>query len=67
MTTSMRDDVVVPYAQSEEMAKALSRAGKSVQMVTLPHEDHWLSHSETREQMLEAVVGFLERTDPSAG
>jgi dipeptidyl aminopeptidase/acylaminoacyl peptidase len=62
-----RDDVVVPYAQSEEMAKALSRAGKSVQMVTLPHEDHWLSHSGTREQMLEAVVGFLERTDPPAG
>jgi dipeptidyl aminopeptidase/acylaminoacyl peptidase len=36
-------------------------------MVTLPHEDHWLSHSGTREQMLEAVVGFLERTDPPAG
>lgn len=62
-----RDDVVVPYAQSEEMAKALSRAGKSVQMVTLPHEDHWLSHSGTREQMLEAVVSFLERNDPPGG
>ncbi len=59
-----RDDVVVPYSQSEEMAKALQRAGKSVQLVSLPHEDHWLSHSATREQMLDAVVQFLESNDP---
>lgn len=59
-----RDDTVVPYSQSEEMAKALERAGKSVQLVSLPHEDHWLSRGETREQMLDAVVSFLERNDP---
>jgi acetyl esterase/lipase len=59
-----RDDTVVPYGQSEEMAKALKRAGKSVEFVSLPHEDHWLSHSATREQMLEAIVYFLERNDP---
>lgn len=59
-----RDDTVVPYSQSEEMAKALERAGKSVQLVSLPHEDHWLSQGETREQMLEAIVSFLERNDP---
>lgn len=59
-----RDDTVVPYAQSEGMAKALQRAGKSVQLVSLPEEDHWLSHSATREQMLDAVVSFLERNDP---
>ena len=59
-----RDDVVVPYSQSKEMAEALKRAGKSVQLISLPHEDHWLSHSATREQMLEAVVHFLERNDP---
>ncbi len=59
-----RDDVVVPYAQSEEMAKALKRAGKSVRLISLPHEDHWLSHSATRERMLKAVVHFLERNDP---
>lgn len=50
--------------QSEEMAKALKRAGESVEFVSLPHEDHWLSHSATREQMLEAIVYFLERNDP---
>ncbi|HUY83324.1 MAG TPA: prolyl oligopeptidase family serine peptidase [Steroidobacteraceae bacterium] len=59
-----RDDTVVPYAQSEEMAKALRRAGKAVQLLALPHEDHWLSHSATREQMLETVVAFVERNDP---
>ena len=59
-----RDDTIVPYSQSEEMAKALQRAGKSVQFVTLAHEDHWLSQSATREQMLEAVVDFLGRNDP---
>jgi acetyl esterase/lipase len=59
-----RDDTVVPYAQSAEMAEALKRAGKPVQMVTLAHEDHWLSRGATREQMLHAVVRFLERHDP---
>lgn len=59
-----RDDTVVPYSQSEEIAKALERAGKSAQLISLPHEDHWLSQSATREQMLEAVAGFLERNDP---
>lgn len=60
-----RDDVVVPYSQSEEMAEALERAHKSVQLVSLPHEDHWLSRSATRAQMLDAVVAFLERNDPA--
>jgi len=59
-----QDDTIVPYSQSEEMAKALQSAGKSVQFVTLPHEDHWLSQSATREQMLQAVVDFLGRNDP---
>jgi len=61
-----RDDTIVPYTQSEEMAKALKRAGKSVQLITLSHEDHWLSRSATREQTLEAVVSFLELNDPAS-
>lgn len=59
-----RNDTVVPYSQSEEMAEALKHAGKFVQLVILPHEDHWLSHSATRERMLDTVVSFLERNDP---
>ncbi len=60
-----RKDTVVPYRQSEAMAKALTRAGKSVRLVTLKDEDHWLSHSATREEMLDATVAFLEANDPS--
>ncbi len=60
-----RKDTVVPYRQSEAMAKALTRAGKPVRLVTLKDEDHWLSHSATREEMLDATVAFLEANDPS--
>jgi dienelactone hydrolase len=59
-----RDDTVVPFEQSELMFEALRRAHKSVQLVTLKHEDHWLSRSETRLQMLEASVAFLRQYDP---
>jgi len=62
-----RNDVVVPYSQSAQMLQALRRAGKSARLVSLPGEDHWLSHGATREQMLRAIVDFLERHDPPAG
>jgi dipeptidyl aminopeptidase/acylaminoacyl peptidase len=42
----------------------LKHAGKSVQLLTLQHEDHWLSRSATRQQMLEAVVAFLRQSNP---
>lgn len=58
------DDTVVRYEQSEVMAKALRRAGKPVEFVTLPGEDHWLSRGATRLQMLEAVATFLEKHNP---
>ena len=59
-----RDDTVVPYEQSDVIFSALKRAGKSVEMVTMKHEDHWLSHSETRLQMLQATVAFLKANNP---
>jgi dipeptidyl aminopeptidase/acylaminoacyl peptidase len=46
-----KDDTVVPYEQSDVMADALKHAGKTVELVTLKHEDHWLSRSATRQQM----------------
>ena len=58
------DDTVVPIEQSEDMADALKAAGKPVEFVKLKSEDHWLSRSETREQMLAATVEFLERNNP---
>ncbi len=59
-----RDDTVVPYEQSERMAVALERAGKSVDLVPLDGEDHWLSRAATRSQMLEHVVAFLAKQNP---
>jgi len=59
-----RDDTVVPYDQSDAMLIALKHAGKSVEMVTLKHEDHWLSSSETRLQMLQATVEFIRAHNP---
>jgi dipeptidyl aminopeptidase/acylaminoacyl peptidase len=59
-----RDDTVVPYEQSDVMLSALQRAGKSVTLVTMKHEDHWLSRSETRLQMLQATVDFLKANNP---
>jgi dipeptidyl aminopeptidase/acylaminoacyl peptidase len=59
-----RDDTVVPYEQSDVMLSALKRAGKSVALVTMKHEDHWLSRGETRLQMLQATVDFLVTNNP---
>jgi dipeptidyl aminopeptidase/acylaminoacyl peptidase len=59
-----KDDTVVPYEQSSVIYAALRHAGKPVEMVTLAHEDHWLSRSQTRRQMLEESVRFLRAHNP---
>jgi dipeptidyl aminopeptidase/acylaminoacyl peptidase len=59
-----RDDTVVPYEQSQRMYDALQSHHKDVQLVTLQKEDHWLSRSDTRMQMLEATVAFLRAHNP---
>jgi hypothetical protein len=43
---------------------ALRHAKKQVDLVTLKHEDHWLSRGETRLQMLQASVDFLRANNP---
>jgi dipeptidyl aminopeptidase/acylaminoacyl peptidase len=59
-----KDDTVVPYEQSLMIYDAMRHAGKPVEMVTLAHEDHWLSRSQTRRQMLETSVAFLRKHNP---
>jgi dipeptidyl aminopeptidase/acylaminoacyl peptidase len=59
-----RDDTVVPFEQSDVMLSALRRAGKTATLVTMKHEDHWLSRGETRLQMLQATVDFLKANNP---
>lgn len=58
------NDTVVPISQSEDMDNALRTAGKTVSFIKLDSEDHWLSRSETREQMLAASVAFLNANNP---
>lgn len=59
-----RNDTVVPFEQSKLMANALNREDKFVELVTLKNEDHWLSRSDTRLQMLEAIIKFLRNHNP---
>lgn len=54
-----RDDTVVPIAQSIAMQRALQEAGKSVELVELEGEDHWLSGVKTRLETLQALDAFL--------
>jgi acetyl esterase/lipase len=59
-----RVDTVVAYEQSETMANALKKSGKQVEFVTLDKEDHHLSRSDTRLQMLSSSVEFLKKYNP---
>jgi dipeptidyl aminopeptidase/acylaminoacyl peptidase len=62
-----KDDTVVPYVQSTLMADAMKAAGGKVEFVTLQGEDHNLSRSATRVQMLNATVAFIETHNPPGG
>jgi dipeptidyl aminopeptidase/acylaminoacyl peptidase len=59
-----KDDTVVDYDQSEVMLKAMKKAGKQVELVTMKKEDHWLSRSETRLLMLQSSIAFLKANNP---
>lgn len=58
------DDSVVPIEQSQQMEKALRGAGKPVEFITMPSEDHWLSRETTRQAMLKSAVAFVEKNNP---
>ncbi len=60
-----KDDTVVPFDQSDNMAHALDSAGKPYKLVVLRQEDHWLSSAATRIQMLEEAVSFVEEHNPA--
>ena len=54
-----RDDAVVLIGQSRTMERALREAGKTVQLIELEGEDHWLSEAPTRLETLRALDAFL--------
>ena len=60
-----KDDTVVAFRQSDKMADALSLAGRPHELVVLRDEDHWLSKSETRKQMLEEAMRFVQKYNPA--
>lgn len=60
-----KDDTVVKFEHSEKMAEELKSAGKPYEMVVLEKEDHWLSRSETRKQMLAAAMAFVQKYNPA--
>jgi dipeptidyl aminopeptidase/acylaminoacyl peptidase len=53
------DDTVVPASQSTAMAIALGEAGQNARFIKLAGEDHWLSKSATRVQVLKEIEQFL--------
>jgi dipeptidyl aminopeptidase/acylaminoacyl peptidase len=59
-----KSDSVVPTEQSEKMAAALKKAGKTYQLIALEGEDHWLSRAKTRVEMLKAIAEFLSAHNP---
>ncbi len=59
------DDTVVDIARSRLIYEALKKAGKPVEFITLPHENHHLLTGATRLRMLEATMDFLERNNPA--
>lgn len=59
-----KDDTVVPFEQSQLMYDALHGAHRDVQLLPLAGEDHWLSRSETRLEMLKTSVAFLREHNP---
>ena len=58
------NDTIVPIEQGQDMFDAMCRVHKDVQLVVLKGEDHWLSHGQTRLQMLQSSVAFLRQHNP---
>jgi dipeptidyl aminopeptidase/acylaminoacyl peptidase len=58
------DDTVVPYLQSSLHGARAQERKQAHGICHLKHEDHWLSGSQTRLQMLEASVEFLRKYNP---
>jgi dipeptidyl aminopeptidase/acylaminoacyl peptidase len=54
-------DTTVPIEQSEFMADAMKSAGKQVEFIRFPGEDHYLNLADTRIRFLKETAAFLEK------
>ena len=59
------DDTVVPIDQSQRMVNALKSAGKEVQFITYPGQDHWETMGSSRLAMLQAAMDFIGQHNPA--
>jgi dipeptidyl aminopeptidase/acylaminoacyl peptidase len=59
------DDTVVPVEQADAMAAALRLTDKPVKLVKMPGDDHWLSNTATRVQVLQEMDTFLQANLPN--
>ncbi len=57
-------DTVVPPEQSEVMVKAMRAANRPVEYVVMVGENHYLTKSATRTQMLKSLEAFLAKNLP---
>lgn len=55
------DDKRVPFSQSKSMYSALKSKNKSVELIELEGDNHYLLESKTRLQALEATVKFVNQ------
>lgn len=58
-------DSVVSIEESNRMAAALKQAGKPFEYVKLKKEDHWQSTEAGRTIMIETIIPFLQKHNPS--
>ena len=49
----------------DDMKSALKAAGKTVNLIELPHSDHWMATSPARTATLKAVATFVEANNPA--
>ncbi len=59
-----RENLEVPFAQSEQMAAALRKADKPVELLALDGDDYRLARSDTRKTVLQASVDFVRKYNP---
>lgn len=55
-----RKDYTVPVQHTEMMVRAMSKAGKSVQVVYLDDADHYLARTADRLRLLQTLQAFLD-------
>jgi dipeptidyl aminopeptidase/acylaminoacyl peptidase len=60
-----KDDIVVPFFQSEDLNKALLSAGKTVEFVPFEGQDHWETDENARIEMVRRTMAFLDKYNPA--